>query len=293
MEQLERQVIEKGISDLLSTKHLYQPIRLDFTQAVEFEAKRAYQARTIPMLPSGGNYRSAAEPEISLTDITNQFVEEANYRYWYFGEDKSVRKKIRIAFPPVRTLCTKCGEVEAFNLLGEQLIQVIDIGADGHQVFSFPVQCQRCKVCVIVFLVKRAGPKIQLVGRSEFEEVEVPKFVPKKLSRFYSQAVVAFQCGQVLAGLFLLRTLMEQYMRAVTKSITVRGEDLCEEYAKQLGPELSGRLPSFTKIYNELSNALHTVDDREEVFASQIEQIRLHFEGVDLASRIRAKTKTN
>ena len=288
MEQLERQVIEEGIRELLSTKHLYQSITLDFKLAIASEVQEAKlrRARITPLVD-----RSGVQPDLSPTKIFEEFLEEPlgpHKRYWYMGEDKSTRSKIQFSFPPVRTLCSQCGDVEAFNLFGATPAQVISLEADGHQVFSFTVQCQRCKVCIIVFLVKRNGPKIQLVGRSEFEEVQVPIFVPKRLSRFYSQAVIAFQCGQVLAALLMLRTLIEQHMRAVTKSDTLRGEDLCEEYAKQLGQDVSGQVPSLKEIYSELSNVLHTVDDREELFELQREQIHLHFEGIDFFSRRKA-----
>jgi hypothetical protein len=289
MEQLEQKIIEKGFSELLSTKHLYQSITLDLKPAIESDAQTTHEAHSATLHLSG--VRHIPGRELSLPEITERLVKAANYHHWYFGDDKSVRSKVQLSFPPVRTLCSRCDDVEAFNLFGEQPLQVISVGGDGHEVFSFTVQCQRCKTCIIVFLVKRTGPKIQLVGRSEFEEVQVPKFIPKHLSRFYSQAVIAFQCGQVLAGLFLLRTLIEQHMRAVTKSETLRGEDLCEEYAKQLGQDVSGGLPSFKEIYSELSNALHTVDDRGELFESQHKRISLHFEGVDLAWRLKAAKK--
>jgi hypothetical protein len=285
VEQLERQVIEEGIRELLSTKHLYQSITLDFKPAIAPEAEEMHGRRlTAP------NKRGGVEPELSLTKIAQELLEEPlgpHKRDWYVGEDKSIGSKIQFSFPPVRTLCSKCDDVEAFNLFGATPAQVIFLGAGGRQVFSFTVQCQRCRVCVIV-LVKRNGPKIQLVGRSEFEEVQVPNFIPKQVSRFYSQAVIAFQCGQVLPALFMLRTLIEQHMRAVTKSDTLRGEDLCEEYAKQLGQDVSEQLPSFKEIYSELSNALHTVVERGELFELQCKRICLHFEGVDFASRLKA-----
>ncbi len=215
-------------------------------------------------------------------------------RSWFIGEITSPilpNKLTRFSFPPMRTLCSTCNDVEAFNLFGDNNTVIISLDKPWRQAFSFTVQCQRCRACVIAFLLKRDGPKIQIVGRSEFEEVQVPAFMAKRPARFYSQAILAFQCGQVLAALFMLRTLIEQHMRTVTNSDTLRGEDLCEEYSKQLGKDVSGQVPSFKEIYGELSNGLHRAEENEDLFEAQREQICIHFQGVEFFSTRRRASK--
>jgi adenylate kinase len=70
-------------------------------------------------------------------------------------------------------------------------------------------QCQSCKGVPEVFLVRREHLKRTNAGRAPIEHVEVPKDIPKHVSRFFRGAIVAHQSGQTLAGIFLLQTLIE------------------------------------------------------------------------------------
>ena len=142
------------------------------------------------------------------------------------------------------------------------------------------------------FLVKRSGPKIQLVGRSEFEQVQVSDSIPKKFRHLYSQAMIAFQSGQVLPALFMLRTLIEQHMRMITntqKAIELRGEDLCDAYAKTLDNDFKLRFPSLKVIYGNLSEAMHLASADVALFESQIHDTCLHFEGLEIFERTKKK----
>jgi hypothetical protein len=136
----------------------------------------------------------------------------------------------------------------------------------------------------VVFLVtrktKQDGVKLQLTGRSVFEQVEVPTYIPKEQAKFYSGALVAFNSGgQVLPALFMLRTLIEQHMRSQTGKQELRGDDLCDEYAKGLDGGFKAKFPSFKDIYGELSNALHAAVEDEELFESERKRIESHFRG--------------
>lgn len=75
---------------------------------------------------------------------------------------------------------------------------------DGFQMFTLVYQCQRCLGKPEAFLVRRDIWTFYLEGRSPIERVEVPKFVPEKEAHYYSDAVVAFNSGKVLAALFYL-----------------------------------------------------------------------------------------
>ncbi len=194
---------------------------------------------------------------------------------------------LRFSLPPVKTMCGRgrCG-VESFNMWERYPAQSISMGLT-EDVFVVPIECQGCRSNVIILLMRRSGPKIQLVGRSEFEKVEVPSYVPKEQETLYSDAIIAFNSGQFLPAIFLLRSVIEQYMRTITKNATLRGEDLCDEYAKTLAEDFRQRFPSFKTIYGKLSDALHNVDANPELFQSQLGDVILHFEGI----AVFAKTK--
>jgi hypothetical protein len=114
-------------------------------------------------------------------------------------------------------MCGVRKSVESFNAWLGHPASTIPVTRATEYAFCIPVQCQACRTNVIVLLVHRKGDKLQLVGRSEFEEVEVPQYIPKAQTQFYSQALIALNSGQVLPALFLLRTLIEQHMRTVTR----------------------------------------------------------------------------
>jgi hypothetical protein len=132
----------------------------------------------------------------------------------------------------------------------------LSVDKPGNQVFWFAVQCQRCKEAGIVLLVRRLGRKIMLVGRSEMEEVKPATYIPKAQRQFYSEAMIDFQCNSILSGLFMLRTLIEQHMRAATESPGLRGDILCQKYSESLSPDFNDRFPSLGSVYRELSTAL-------------------------------------
>ena len=47
--------------------------------------------------------------------------------------------------------------------------------------------------------------KISLNGRSPMEATNVPDYLPKDQKKYFSDALIAYNSGQILAGIFLLR----------------------------------------------------------------------------------------
>jgi hypothetical protein len=231
-------------------------------------------------------------PEEPEETIKQGLLKDLDAKDWKFAVGNAEDPPFYFSLPPFRLLCSVCHEVEAFNLWGEESFrQTISLGKPGEQVFWFPLQCQSCKDAVIVLLVRRIGRKITLVGRSEFEEVKVPQYIPKAQRGFYSQAVIAFQSNQALAALFLLRTLIEQHMRAATQNTELRGDELCETYASKLDKDLNSRFPSLKVVYGNLSDALHRADPDDALFESELKNVCLHFEAKELFEKT-SKVKT-
>jgi hypothetical protein len=110
------------------------------------------------------------------------------------------------------------------------------------------------------------------------ERTQVPTCVPKALARLYSGAIIAYNCDQVLPGLFMLRTLVEQYMRAALATETFESADkLCDGYNASLEDTFKSRFPSLPEIYGKLSNALHEARGDSALFESQVKEIEKHF----------------
>jgi len=122
------------------------------------------------------------------------------------------------------------------------------------------------------------------VGRNHIEDIEIPKYLPKNESKYYRDAVIAYNTGNILAGLFYLRTLIEQYMRRITNNTDkkITGEDLADEYAKLLDDEFPKKFKTLKKIYEELCVPLHGAQDDSEQFEKSNQDILKHFDALRL-----------
>ena len=101
----------------------------------------------------------------------------------------------------------------------------------------------------------------------------------------YSGSILAYQSGQSLAAVFLLRAFVEQYWRsidAVADSIKDKprpsGDEIGQAYKSTLPPDFSGRFPSLCEIYNNLSAAIHAADDSPAIYPEACEMVVEHFD---------------
>src|ERR1700686_5011134 len=116
----------------------------------------------------------------------------------------------------------------------------------SDQIFLTLYQCQGCRSAPEFLAVARNGMKVKLVGRQPIESVEVPGDVPREESDFLRSARIAFNTGNVLAALFYLRTLIEQFARRQTNTTgRETGDVLMSKYSAVLPDDLRGRMPSF------------------------------------------------
>jgi hypothetical protein len=124
----------------------------------------------------------------------------------------------------------------------------------NFQLLFLVFQCQRCKSDPEGFLVRRDGHSLYLEGRSPIEHVNIPAYIPKKESRLFSDAVIAFNAGKILAGLFYLRSFIEQFARRQTNlEGRIAGDEIMESYGKLLPEDLRARIPSLRECYEKLS----------------------------------------
>jgi hypothetical protein len=135
-------------------------------------------------------------------------------------------------------------------------------------------------------MVKRNGLKLTLTGRSEIEQVKAPTYIPEKQRKFYREAVIAYNCSKTLAGLFFLRTLIEQYMRLkIGAAADLRGDELGQKYNEILPDDFKSRFPSLPKSYSVLSEAIHQVREDDDLFERERHYICKHLEAKDVYDR--------
>ena len=310
-----RNEIIRYIKELLEKKHLYQSVRIDETGVQglidNVEASKEMQ-EYIEMiaLSSGMTGESSSGPYMpNAPNIVEQHVQELRESmkytsdfilgsFWSFSTDtynQDASKKddpTTFVLPTISVRCEskECNSIQAHNsgfrdqTQGFQAVPFI-INKGGKQIpfqtFVFPYQCQKCKQEPLVFLVHRERGKLTLAGRNHIENVQVPQAIPKKESKYFSAANIAYNAGYVLAGLFLLRTTIEQYMRRVIKVTgkkRIKGEDLAEEYARYIPDDFPQRYSSMKVIYVGLSAALHSADENSTLFEKFKENIEGHFD---------------
>jgi len=188
--------------------------------------------------------------------------------------------------PDVKLHCTKCNGTEAFNNLSSRIVvqdvhplsPEIALYVFTVQVFVFTFLCQSCKSIPEAFLVRREGDKITLSGRSPIEWVDVPKVIPKPVQKYFSDATVAHQSGQTLAGNFMLRTLIEQWSYSQAGTTTLSADQAIDAYMDNLPADFKSRFPSLRDVYSELSIDIHAATGSVQVFESSVRKITEHFD---------------
>ena len=201
--------------------------------------------------------------------------------------------------PDVKLYCSTCERIEAYNgiacmdfLVACKVNMEKRTNGPTVQQFVFSFECQSCKKVPEVYLVRRTGMKLTLCGRSPMEVVDVPKTIPKAVSRYYSNAVISHTAGFTLAGIMYLRTLIEQW------ACSQMGRDGTAEkalglYMESLPLDFRSKFMSVRELYGELSIDMHTATGSEELFERCIEKINEHFEARKLHKVEGKSTKGN
>jgi len=316
------QAIASAVRDLLETKHLYQSVEISEKSFDDFigssiELQRQEIARGESGISSG---RPAAIAKV-FGDQLNSRKDSILNSPWDFDAETHAQtgrgaQPVRISenfpsitSPSVRVSCgsKKCkGTVQPHNsgyIGAHPEINCYTLSRDISivQIYSFPYQCQNCKEEPLVFLVKRDGLKLTLVGRSQFPEVLVPDFIPKEQRKFYRNALVVSEANFILAAVMYLRTLIEQHfyqvipkaeIEAIKKKGSPRGDELAELYAKTLPKGFPSDFPSLRKAYDDLSEVLHRGKEDDETskkFASVKSDVEKHFDALRVFNSILQK----
>lgn len=268
--------IGEAFQTLLSTKHLYQSheLPLNFIQQM-LDAKEG----------------------VRRVDDDKQIAQETSDYSWkvLLGHaTKDVNDSaIDFKVSNIKTFCHKCKERQAFRLFdGHErhwrntwVEEAKFVRFQPAQMFYFAFQCQGCQAASVDFLVARDGLKLTICGRSPLEAISAPADIPKKFRKRYSDAIVATNAGQVLAGLFLLRVFIEQFWHSiaevkevVSKSGRATGDEMGAAYKTTLPEDFKSRFPTLLEVYGELSEAMHNAREDAELFQSACSRIIEHFE---------------
>jgi len=288
---IENEILSK-ITLLLESKHLYQSVVVDFAKASEDPLGLPKQLRPIV---TGGTFPENEDGLIRDYAVKPwRFEPEVHGWEHRFGGLSSIgdsNKLPSLTLRPIKINCDHCDAIlpahnagfrELLFLTSEltvkQQTETMD-SAQIVQIFCFPFQCQSCRGEPIVFMVRREGLKLTVVGRSHFEKVQTPPFIPKQEREYYTDAVIAFRAGRTLAALFYLRTMIEQYFRRVLKiSEKLSGDELGDRYAGLLADDFPRRFKSLRTVYEELSVKIHSANKDEQQYHQSLSDIEKHFD---------------
>lgn len=279
-----------GFKDLIENRHLYQSIIIKFPSFEE-----AYE--NVARIPNITGKKSDSLKECqyiyeSAPDFGWQIHSPRATDYSAIGGygGPPVRRVVEIEFTPstIKIFCPICDRIEPHNFyhgvdFSRSLKDTTNELFANSQIFLLAYECQSCKNPPITFVVRREKMKLTLSGRIPMEQVVVKKIIPKGQKRFFSDAIIAYNSGQILAGKFLLRTFIEQYIREFTEDNTSQNIDnLFEKYAKSLPQDFKDRFPSLADVYAKLSNDIHKADSTPELFNECQLSIEEHFEAKKL-----------
>jgi hypothetical protein len=267
----------KKLKMLLEEKHIYQ--------LVVMEVKPIILAWVAKAKPLGAVVQEDEFDKIHFTlgDRQVEFLER--------GISAAIPVMTLIIENP-KLFCITCGEPEVFRPVWYQDVvnemrrprtfasrQNAEAAADGFRLFYLTFQCQRCLGKPEGFIVRREGWKLALHGRSPMEFVDVPKHIPKEERGHFRDALIAVHGGKALAGLFYLRTFIDQFARRVTGETGRRsGDELMEDYYKLLPAAHRDTMPNLKEWYGKLSEPIHTGKANEVLFEEAREAIDRHFD---------------
>lgn len=277
--------VEAAMKELLETKHLYQSVTVDVNAVI---AKALPQPERLHPLDAQSRGNAAA----IVGDVARgRWITGPSRDAQLAGTDDD-RAPLVFEVVPARMFCTTCKRRERY-----EVVRAEDVTFDVHrpyqaeesqrpqwplsdQTYAISMLCQGCKRYPEVILVRRTTAKnrLTLSGRTPMEVAEVNESLPEPEVTFFRDAVLAHQSGRTLAGLFYLRTCIEQFARRMTGETGRRtGQDIMATYGETLPLQLRGMIPSFSECYDRISDALHAARADAVVFDDMRGKIAQHF----------------
>jgi hypothetical protein len=242
------------ISSLIEKYHLYQSMQIDMQEMVR---------------------HCRQHTSLDPSRIQEHLEEIGSASWSIYNPDKDgYPTGLSIGIRGAELYCKTCRKGIPTNLIESHKLEFPS--RHSYEIYTLVFMCQGCRESTITIMIERVCYKLIVSGRAPIEEVQVPKEIPGRIRKYYSGAVIARNAGQVLAGNFLLRCLIEQYVRLFAPEERV--DDCLSAYAATLPDDFKSRFPSLTTPYGDLSVDIHCAKGSAKVFEEAISLIDKHFD---------------
>lgn len=265
--------IARSFKLLFEAKHLYQNIKIDLSV---FRRKRMHS--------SGGIGAGVSKDHDESKEVDFSLMPDHLWRLTPSKEKK--QNKYVVSMPHIEIFCSVDSKAEPFHPKEACTISHSELRDLIIQDYIVSYECQLCKT-LVTFMVRREGLKLLLSGRSPMEAVHLPTYIPKNQKQYISDAIIAYNSGQTLPALFMLRVFIEQYAKSFSSIPDLKADKYIEKYMKSLSQEFKAKYPSVSDLYEKLSLAIHKADASSELFVKTMDNICIHLEAKQLEEKIR------
>ena len=201
---------------------------------------------------------------------------------------------IHFYFPAVQIRCGHCKRDSIFSAHASStpysMHNLFPRNGDNgiEQMFQPVFRCEACRKVTHTALIHRVGLRLHLCGFAPRRERFASRTVPDLLVPILSDAEQAVAEGDLFAGFYHLRTLLEHYLKyrlGIPLADQLRGEELIEKHHTSLPVEWRAILPSATEAFSGLSERLHARTGTADDFKMLRDKICNHLDMVALMER--------
>lgn len=269
----------EGLNKLLSEKHLYQSMQIGTGNLEDYFL---HERRISVPIPESRGYAVSDPPTES--ELMRLRLNGA----WDYGlpNEKVGHGPPVFTVANIKTFCPNCSRREAFapkSISSEPMHE--RLGAmEQEMVWLMRFVCQACELGEVDFTVSRRKLKLTIVGRLPFEQVDVPKAIPKAQRKLYERALLNRNAGYWLESTFMLRVFIEQFWKSLKLLNKDRptGDEMGEAYKASIPNPINEGFPSLMEAYDELSRAMHTAEADSDFVDKISGNIEKHFKAREL-----------
>lgn len=300
LETSARKAIETAMRELIQGKLLYQKIVVDLSGlgAAFAKAKVNVDPAKIAILEGEVSKRPWKLETHHMGD-DQQHAEI--HRYANIGAQPigTPIEKMSLHFyaPSVQLSCRACKSKTTFialkgsheRLLGYPFPRTTERGAE--HVYTVFYRCETCRELIHAVLVRREGLRLHLCGFAPRREQTAERSVPKAVEKILVDASNAVAEGDLSAGFYHLRTMLEHYVKfrlSIPLDFQIRGDELIAKHYDSLPINLRHVLPSLTIAYETLSKHLHGRTGEVSNYYALFAVVCDHIEGIELLAKYKS-----